>query len=245
MLLSLRKRIRVGLYEDETWADFGKGQVIRSLLTGTEGLNDILSRAKECRGRSVVILTANQFSLQQLAPALPQLSDRRERVAYARVVLERAGLDVPNDMVTNVVYRSGRHNGVALGYSRPWLSKVDEVLSAHHIKLRRILPLTAAVLAYTNISMRKDVQIALVAEPFGCTCMVWKKGSLERLDAEPGLLPQAIRRLIARLKLHYDSIDGVTVFHASTTISDKVGPVLREAYNGLEIIESSAEEFAR
>jgi hypothetical protein len=183
----------------ECAADGGLPQLLQELdaVLAELGPFNRLSRAE--------VYMSDSFGRVCLLPWQDKLDSPSQIQAYGRAFLETAGIAADGDWAVHAGYRQHGSPGVTAALPARLVEQVHGVLATRGLRLRTIMPVSAAAYWYHK-GRRNDAATMLLMEEQGrLTALVFQRQRLVSIDVEPviGEDDRPKLRLLNRLQLSY------------------------------------------
>lgn len=217
--------LQLGLFQDCCWLMRGgvelqvAGDVPRvldgrSLLASLEAT--LAAHAAMLRsGSRVDIVVSDSVAMTAVLPWQEHLRAPAEWQAYAQACYEQQGLEVTGDWTVQTVFRHHRAAGLAYAVRTEWLSQLLSVVQQAGLRLRTLLPVSAAAYWRFRPSMRTHQTMLLIREHQRTTALRFSGPGLQALDIEP-VIASAVScaRLIKRMQANHGPISDVHLWEA-------------------------------
>ncbi len=167
-------------------------------------LQSLLVALPARRGRRQVIDLVVSDSVAAVVP-LPwqeHLTTPAEWHAYAQMCFERQGLIINAQWVMQTAYRQHGVAGIAYALPADWLRKLLTLLSDHGLRLRTVLPLSAAAYWRQRQAHKAATTVLLLCEARRISALTYIAGRFSGMDVEP-MLDNAVvaaSRLLRRVQ---------------------------------------------
>ncbi|MFS2002648.1 hypothetical protein ACEN9F_03385 [Duganella sp. CT11-25] len=233
MSLLWPETITVGLFGDRCWlrrdggevgqADAGSSDPAAWLCALETMLNGQRRPVKKFSSLHMVV--SDSACMLTHLPWQDELHGRNEIQAYAQACFAHQGGEPVAGWVVKAGFRKFRAAGLAYAVQQDWLSSLLALTQRHGLRLRSVLPASAAAYWYSR-TPRKAVSLVLLAEPTRMTAHLYDGGCLLGLDVQPVTtdLATAGTRLLRRVALVSPRIVQVQYWQATRmATADDIG----------------------
>lgn len=217
---SWRKPWQIGLFHDVVWCDTQAGAVLAERHLDAqasptpEGLLDELRLLlglidkKKLKPRKVDVLVSDELAAFLTLPWQDALQNQNEIDSYAQIKFEKNGLVINEEWVMHTEFRDFKAMGNTYALSKSWLQALCRLLAEHQLTLRRVLPLSAAVIARQPKPKKNHFNMVLLEERNRLCAVLHADSGLVAYEVEPviGDLVQSRARLLRRVHARFNAI---------------------------------------
>ncbi|WP_343731851.1 hypothetical protein [Duganella sp.] len=166
-------------------------------------------------GSRVDIVVSDSVAMTAVLPWQEHLRAPAEWQAYAQACFEQQGLEVTGDWTVQTAFRHHRAAGLAFAVRTDWLNQLLSVVQQAGLRLRTLLPLSAAAYWRFRPSMRTHQTMLLIREHQRTTALRFSDRGLQALDIEPVIASSvSCERLIKRVQANHGPISNVHLWDA-------------------------------
>jgi hypothetical protein len=165
---------------------------------------------KLSRGARVEVIVSDSLGLTTSLPWQDQLSSASQVRSYARMLLEAQGMLDNAAWAVEGGFRHFGANGMGVALREDWLARLTQIVAAHGLRLRGVLPVSAVAYWQFNKLAARGQSLMVLGESKRLTALVYRNKRLHAIDAQPVLngMDESGERLCRRLNaLHGDMTD--------------------------------------
>ncbi|QDQ25653.1 hypothetical protein FNU76_04410 [Chitinimonas arctica] len=212
-----RRGLQLGRSAAPRWSEYAPRPAPFDLLAELHAL--LTEHAGQWRPGSRLVLTVSD-SLAALAPLAwqPALQTPAEVEAYAQACFEQQGQPLDGEWVQHSDFRHHGRLGLAYALRRGWMAELPALCQAHGLRLRTVLPLSAAVYHRAPCAPGEGKRLLLLGDASRSTALLYDHAGLIGYDVEPaaGDAQAATTRLLRRLAALHGAIEQVATWSAAT-----------------------------
>jgi len=203
--------LQAGLFPGHCWlagSRGGKRHLLGSVADATQttgllpGLDQCLIQAEGKRNgwASLSLVVSDTVATVAPLPWQDGLSSEAELQGYARICFDKFGYDIGADWVLHVEYSHYGAPGLAYALPRDWIGSLMAKLEERQIRLRRVLPISAAACCDGPEIAQSGLTMVLLFEATQHCALVYQDGVLAARDVEPfaNSIETTCHRLLAR-----------------------------------------------
>jgi hypothetical protein len=172
------------------------------------------------KGSRVDVTVSNCMAAITALPWQGNLHRPAELQSYAQVVFETLGMTIDDSWAMHVEFQ--RHGATGLAYALPkaWMTALIELLEKRGLRLRTILPVSAAAYCRHKTSRSIGNTLLLLQDAAQSSAMVFDGAGMVGYDVEPviGSAAESSIRLLKRMSARYERI--AQIFHWSPVAPD-------------------------
>lgn len=208
---------QIGLFADHCWLRRKAGGMRdypQPLLAGEQGerggqlpallhaLGAMLDDPGNCvrPGAWVALTVSDTLAATVALPWQESLNGANELRRYAEVLFDRQGREIGPDWLVRAEFHAYASQGLAFALPRSLVEQIEQCVLGRGLRLRRILPATAAAFYLPWRGGREGRRLVMLEEPWRVTSLVFSAGAFDGIDVEPSTAGRAegARRLLRR-----------------------------------------------
>lgn len=172
-------------------------------------------------GRLDLLLSDSHARLVAL-PWQDSLNSPSDLRGYAHACFARHGLALDGNWVSQQGFRHYRQPGLAVALPRGPLERLAQRALSGGLKLRSVLPVSAAAYWHGRPAMRKGRVLLLLADQAQCSMLSLENGMLSAFDTQPAMgdAMSAIVRLLRRAQARAEDCREVVCWEALAGLID-------------------------
>lgn len=224
MSLLWPETIYVGLFPGHCWLQHGRSGTVQpfpqsqsqpfdgtALLRALETMLDVQDN-KLCKGARLNVTVSDSMALIAALPWQDALRRREELYVYAQAFFKKMGMVIDNDWILQPEFHQYRAMGLAYALPRAWLIELAKLVGESGLKLKTVLPVSAAAYCRQKQHRQEGQTLLLLQEVHRHSAMIYGRDGLLGYDVEPLTLSAKASglRLLKRVCAAYDNITGVT-----------------------------------
>lgn len=213
---------RAGLFPGQCWLQ--RGRVVKAVACDIsrdpqvllEALGVMLANEGNTlrSGGKADVMVSDGIAAIALLPWQEQLHRPAELERYAIACFDKLGMKIDDTWIMHVEFPRYREAGLAYAVPRAWLVSLIELLEGKGMRLRTIMPVTAAAFYSKTGRPRDDKTLALLCEAGHVAALMQGREGLCGYDVEPvtGSAHDAAGRLLNRVAVHHDNLKRVSLW---------------------------------
>jgi hypothetical protein len=177
-----------------------------------QALEQLLAADKALKkGARVDVTVSDSVAAIIAVPWQDKLVRPAELQGYARAVFDRSGAGVDDSWVMHVEYRHFGAAGLAYAFPKAWLEKLRDLLGQRGLRLRTVLPVSAAAYHASRVARARGGAAILLQDSARCSALMFGAAGLAAFDTEPaiGSAAESMERLFRRIQAKHASIHHV------------------------------------
>lgn len=210
MLRLWHERVVGGLFPDQCWLRVRRNDAVVQPGDARADAQGMLRRfdallaqhaTPSWRGNKVSLTVSDTVAAILPLPWQERLIRPAEIDAYARALFERTGQALDGSWALRSHFRHYRAMGLAYAVPKAWLGQLDELISAHGMRLDSILPVSAAAFGMCQRPRHPKTTAIFLREATRTSALVHDASGLIAYAVEPATSTHqdAAARLLARI----------------------------------------------